>query len=218
MDEHEIRNLIKARNKIHKHAKNSDTPAAWAKVRAVRNKVTKQIHLAKHTYQNKLIQTVNSSNVSAKTWFKIAKQLTNKQSSQSIPTLFDTNFEATTGASKANLLNNYFSQQSNIDGKGHDLPPAVKQTDATLDSIVLTPTDVRDAISSIDPTKACGPDLISPKLLCEGTQELCVPLSFFLTNFSYTLIFLIVGNLAMLHPFLKRVILPNQVTTIRSLS
>ena len=98
---HEIRNHIKARDKIQKHAKNSDTQAAWAKF----NKVTKQIHLPKHTYQNKIIQTVNSSNVSVKKWFKIVKQLTNKQSSQSIRTLFDINFEATTDVSKANPLN-----------------------------------------------------------------------------------------------------------------
>ena len=200
----EIRNLIKARNKIHKHAKKSDTPAAWAKFRAARNKVTKQIHLAKHTYQNKLIQTVNSSNVSAKTWFKIAKQLTNKQSSQSIPTLFDTNFEATTDVSKANLLNIYFSQQSNIDDHGHDLPQAVKQTDATLDSIVLNPTDVRDAISSIDPTKACGPDLISPKLLREGTQELCVPLSTFFNKLLVHSYFPDCWKLASVTPVVKK--------------
>jgi len=41
----------------------------------------------------------------------------------------------------------------------------------------LTSQDVRDAISCIDPSKASGPDSISPKLIKEGKEELALALS-----------------------------------------
>ncbi len=47
----------------------------------------------------------------------------------------------------------------------------------SISTIFLTPQDVRGAISNIDPSKASGPDLISPRLLREGSEVLSHPLT-----------------------------------------
>ena len=49
----------------------------------------------------------------------------------------------------------------------------------TLNNLNISPQDVIDAISVMDSSKACGPDLISPRLLKEGANQLAIPLSTF---------------------------------------
>ncbi|XP_045166981.2 uncharacterized protein LOC123530276 [Mercenaria mercenaria] len=169
-----LRKLIRKRNKIHKRAKKSNTVESWATFRQVRNEVTNQIHKAKLDYQNELIEKVNSSNISAKSWFKTAKQLTHKQTSKTIPTLYEGNMEASTDQGKVELLNQY---------QNRPLPHSQMLTNSSLSNITVTPQDVKDALTLIDPSKASGPDLVSPKLLREGTSALSEPLSKFLTNY-----------------------------------
>ncbi len=80
---------------------------------------------------------------------------------------------------KWNFLNSFFSKQSTIDDSLHALPPSPQPTHPTLSNIKISPKDVTDAISMINVSKASGPDLISPRLLREGSLELSVPLSVF---------------------------------------
>ncbi|XP_053396163.1 uncharacterized protein LOC128556153 [Mercenaria mercenaria] len=163
-----IRKAIRKRKKLHKTAKRLNTEQAWTMFKTIRNEVTKLIRISKQNYQNKLIEQVNSNTITAKLWFKTAKKLTNKTTAQTIPTLQDQNTQASTDQEKTELLNHFFCSQSTIDDTNEILPPCPSSTTATLTNILITPTDVSDAISLIDPSKACGPDLISPKLLREG--------------------------------------------------
>ena len=146
-----------------------------------RNDVTREIRKAKTQYKNKLIDRINDKNISVKTWFKLSKQLMNKKGSSNIPTLVDESTEASTDLDKTNLLNKYFCKQSTIDDSGHNLPPTGQtvQLSKCINIINISPQDVQDAISTVDPSKACGPDLISPKLLREGSNELALPLSIY---------------------------------------
>ena len=85
----EIRRSIRQRKKLHKQAKQLNIDTAWQKFRIKRNEVTKLIRKYKNDYQTKLIEQMNDQNTSPKSWFKLAKSLTQKQTSQIIPTLFD---------------------------------------------------------------------------------------------------------------------------------
>ena len=80
------------------------------------------------------------------------------------------------------LLNSYLSKQSAIDTHQHPLFTDEKVPSSFLSEIYLTSQDVRDAISCIDPSKASGPDSISPNLVKEGKEELALPLSNYSTN------------------------------------
>ena len=169
----EIRKLIRTRKRLHKEAKRLNNVETWSKFREARNTVTKHIRKAKLNYQNKLVEIINSSSTSPKTWFKVAKRLTQKQTTCTIPTLYDNNMEASTDISKADLLNSYFSRQSTLDDHDQQLPHNITSIESTLSHLTITPCDVKDAISLIDSSKASGPDFVSPKLLCEGSTELC---------------------------------------------
>ena len=173
----EIRKLIRTRKRLHKEAKRLNNVETWSKFREARNTVTKHIRKAKLNYQNKLVEIINSSSTSPKTWFKVAKRLTQKQTTCTIPTLYDNNMEASTDISKAELLNSYFSRQSTLDDHDQQLPHNITSIESTLSHLTITPCDVKDAISLIDSSKASGPDFVSPKLLCEGSTELCTVLS-----------------------------------------
>ena len=109
----------------------------------------------------------------AKSFLKLNKQ------SNKIPTLLNQTIEASTDTAKATLFNDFFSQQSTVDDHNKNPPPTTDPPIATLSNIHITPQDVIDALSKVDPSKACGPDLISPRLLKEASHELSVPLSTF---------------------------------------
>ncbi|WAR30422.1 hypothetical protein MAR_032964, partial [Mya arenaria] len=48
-----------------------------------------------------------------------------------------------------------------------------------VNNIVISPQYVLEAITSFDPSKACGPDLVSPRLIGEGATFLATPLSIY---------------------------------------
>ncbi len=113
----------------------------------------------------------------------MAKQLTDKKGSSSqIPTLIENDFEAVTDIEKSDILNKYFCKQSTIDDSNHNLPEALQLPNYTLSTIAISPGDVLDALKLIDPTKACGPDLVSPRLLREAAHALSTPLATYFTR------------------------------------
>lgn len=171
-----LRQLIKQRQKLHKIAKRSNTEYAWSKFRKARNEATECLRKSKQEYNNKLIDKINSSNLSSKEWFKIAKQLTSKKSSSSIPPLIDNDQYIDDNDGKANVLNNYFCSQSTLDDSNQPPFDPIPTSNCSLTNISLSVQDVKDAVCSMDPNKASGPDLISPRLIREGIDALSVPL------------------------------------------
>jgi hypothetical protein len=130
-------------------------------------------------YQNKLIEKINSNNVNPKEWYKCSNILTKKQSSNSIPSLNYNNIIASSDQEKVEILNDFFSSQSKVDDKDSILPPLTETNIPSLSNINITQQDVLDSLSLIDPSKACGPDLVSPKLLREAAPVLASALAAF---------------------------------------
>ena len=79
------------------------------------------------------------------------------------------------GDQKAEVLNEFFIQQSTVDATIAHLPNFVVPNCDTLNEIVITQQDVIKAINEFDANKASGPDGISPKLIKEGKHELAYP-------------------------------------------
>jgi len=125
-----------------------------------RNEVTREIRYAKLNYQNKKIDQINSGNIHVKEWYKLTKQLFNKQSSTTIPTLKYEGKTASDDIDKVNLLNTVFCKQATIDSEPDDLPTNFPCADSRLLSFAISPQDVKDAVSVVDPSKACSPDMI----------------------------------------------------------
>ena len=79
-------------------------------------------------------------------------------------------------ADKTEVLNKFFVQQSTLDDANAPLPDFVPSDYDPLDRIIITDEDIIAAIRLLKPSKAPGPDLVSPKLIKEGAFQLVEPL------------------------------------------
>ena len=78
---------------------------------------------------------------------------------------------------KANTMNTFFTEQTLLDENQATLPQTVTNATHNLNSIIVTPEEVRDTFKSLPIGKAAGPDLINNRLLKEFAQPLALPLS-----------------------------------------
>ena len=167
----EIRKAMRKRTRLHKIAKRTNQPYHWERFRTARNHVTNLIHDAKLTYFNKLAENLKQGNISDKNWWKIAKRFISSNKDTTIPPLNRNNTNYTTPFDKANLLNEYFCEQSNVDDSNASLPP-FEPPRSNLDNITITNEDVLDVLKLLNTSKASGPDFVHAKLLKEGANIL----------------------------------------------
>lgn len=172
-----VKRQIRQRKRLFKIAKRKNTDTSWQKFRQKRNEVVATIRNAKKSYNDKLVTDLISNSTSSKKWFKLTSQLlTTNSDKKPIPFLETNDTIAETDSDKAEILNNFFTNQTKLDDSNSNLPLFQAPSHEILDSILITDEDVREAIGNLKPNKAPGPDLISPKLLKEGIQQLTVPL------------------------------------------
>ena len=76
-----------------------------------------------------------------------------------------------TDCQKAELLNTYFSSQTKVDDMNKP-SSNIKPAQHTLESIRISTQDILDVLRHLDVSKACGSDLISPRLLREDADFL----------------------------------------------
>ena len=98
------------------------------------------------------------------------------RTSDSIPILTMNHEVAETDLQKAEMLNSYFSSQTKVNDSNKPLS-YIEHAQHRLHSIILSTQDVLDVLRHLDVNKACGPDLISPRLLREGADILAHPFS-----------------------------------------
>ena len=145
------------------------------KFKKAKNEVTKLIRKSKSAYHNKIIEGLNSD-TNIKTWFKLAKQLTGKHQSGTIPTLVTNGTYIDSDQDMAEVLNSFFCSQSALDDQNKQ-PPPLPQPDTVQSSLNITTQAVTDAIKGMDAFKASGRDMVSPRLLREGVNTLAAPLA-----------------------------------------
>jgi hypothetical protein len=66
---------------------------------------------------------------------------------------------------KCALINDFFSEQSNLDDSNSTVPEPIDPLYDKLTQLHITETDIEDVLQLLDTTKATGPDLINPRLL-----------------------------------------------------
>ncbi|MES9994356.1 MAG: reverse transcriptase family protein, partial [Candidatus Thiodiazotropha sp.] len=120
-------------------------------------------------------------------WYKTtSKLLKSNDDTHIIPYLETQNNLTETETEIAQVLNTYFANQSSVDDTNAALPALEQPPYPLLSDIHISVDDVKDAICLLKPNKAPGPDLITPKLLKEGVNQLLAPLSY-LFNLSLSL-------------------------------
>ncbi|MEW8546463.1 MAG: reverse transcriptase family protein, partial [Candidatus Thiodiazotropha sp.] len=179
----EIRKLIRQRKRLHKRAKRIDTVQIWRKFRKLRNKIVKEIRSSKVNYENRISNLLKTNTQDTRTWWKLSKQVLKLDKKEdTIPSLYYNNNTYEDDADKAEIFNDYFISQSQLNDSGVTLPDLILPPYQLLESITISPQDVLDILKSLDITKASGPDQINPQLLKEASHELCIPLSIFFSR------------------------------------
>ena len=96
-----------------------------------------------------------------------------------IPTLNYKGSVMSDDATKATCFNNYFSSVFTSEDTGllPDLRSTIGWGSNLISSIDFTPDVVLDVLSSLDVSKACGPNLIPARLLKESADSICTSLA-----------------------------------------
>lgn len=96
-----------------------------------------------------------------------------------IPPLGDTdhNFNlAYEGTEKSEISNKYFCSISNINDANKDLPEFDDRCHDFHSQIIVSEQDVLDIISTLDPNKTVGQDIVSNRMLLAVRNEISKPL------------------------------------------
>ena len=178
-----IKTLMRRRRRLYNKLKKTNSLHFWNQFKILRNKTTDLIRKSKQDYFDKLENILTHGNFNSKQFWKTSKQLLKLgKSSQSIPTLYHNNKYAETELQKANMLNDYFSSQAVVNDDNNTLPPPKPILHDRLEILEITPESVKDVLDGLDVDKACGPDLMSPRLLKEGSSVLAQPYSIVYTS------------------------------------
>ena len=126
------------------------------------------LEAAKLAYANKTKESITFQKLGSRDFWRIANSVLNKGKS-AIPPLFNGPEVLSSASDKAKFFAENFSKNSNLDGTGISLPVFPTRTNLRLHNISETPKMVEKVITSLDLSKASGPDFIPVVVLknCE---------------------------------------------------
>ena len=159
----------KVKRLFHK-AKKSKSTEHWEDYKKERNNYQSELDDAEETYKKSKAESLVKSR-NTKEWWGTVKDMLGRGGQDTYPTMHNSseNTFVSDNKSKADLFNSFFLSHSNIDTSHAELPAdEVFQNAPFLENIVTTEAEVADLLKCIDPTKATGPDGISPRLLKEA--------------------------------------------------
>ena len=178
----QIKRLIRKRKRAYRNAKRTQNPSDWYKFKQYRNKVISAIRESKQALNDHLAEKLKSSNLSSKQWWSILKSFISSKSNSSIPPLEKDGIVYADDIEKANILNDFFRDQTLLNDENVELPDIIPYpVNETFCSLTLTPEEVETTctLKALPVCKATGPDGISNRMLQEISREISVPLTAF---------------------------------------
>ena len=171
-----IKYLIRRRKRAYRKAKRTDLHWHWHKFRQLRNKVTKLIRDSKTMCNERIANKLKSETLSSKDWWTTLKSVISPNSKCSVPPLQTNGMTVSDELEKANVLNDFFRDQTLVDDTNVDLPVIDQYVfHSYFSSLQLTPSEVETVLKSLPIGKAAGPDGINNRILRELAVELSVP-------------------------------------------
>jgi len=119
----EIKLKIRKRKRAYRKAKTTNSTSNWTRFCVLRNDVVSLVRLAKSNYYDSLAFKLKSNNYSSRDWWKVLKSFLTVNVSKTLPPLVNIAGELVFDElQKAEVLNNFFAQQTSLDESGHVLP------------------------------------------------------------------------------------------------
>ena len=139
-----IHYLINGRDCLYRKYKKSKSENNHILLKQSRVEVRTAINIAKSAYFSKLTAQMSDPETASKTYHKLCKRFMFGKSQAAIPPFIDRGKVFSDSESKANLLNDFFSQNSNLgpEPEGFALPPVQIRLPPHLSTIEFTPTKV----------------------------------------------------------------------------
>ena len=172
----EIRRLIRKRKRAYKKAKRTNFHDHWVKFKHLRNRVIDRIRDSKQSLKKKISDKLKTGTLSSRDWWRTLKTVISPNSKSSVPPLEKDGIIYDDDTDKANVLNDFFRDQTLVDDHGVELPPLDNYNVLSeLSSLQITPNEVESVLKSLPLGKASGPDGINNRVLRELSRELSVP-------------------------------------------
>ena len=173
----ELRQNIRKRDRLFRQAQRGQRKGdnahdmdslLWNKWKRQRNFVSALNKRLRDNYIETKAKTLVEYKHDPFTYHKVLKSLIGRKHQKDIPTLEIDNGDLVTDEThKANILNDHFVSQTNLDTDGLQLPPDIVDDGQTprLRHIHVTGRQVLKALNSLDAHKSTGPDNVPTKLL-----------------------------------------------------
>lgn len=164
-------------NRLFRKYKRNHSRDTYNRFKQARNDVTNLIRKSKQNHIASLANKLKTTNLSVQDYWKTLKAFIKPSNTSTIPPLLNDNVYISEDSEKANLLNDYFVEQTMIDDQSATLPSAINSNTPTLNSIQITVNEVEDTLKSLKLGKASGPDNLNNRILKELAEPLSKPLS-----------------------------------------
>ncbi|MEW8542945.1 MAG: endonuclease/exonuclease/phosphatase family protein, partial [Candidatus Thiodiazotropha sp.] len=172
----DIKRQIRKRKRLYKRAKGTNDPDLWRKFKKLRNETFDLIRKTKQLHIKNLADKLKSETQCTKNWWSTLKKFINPSTTSTIPPLQVNDNVLTEDEDKANLLNDYFRDQTIINDDNIEVP-IINDYNliSRLNRIILTPDEVKIVLKSLPLGKASGPDGVNNRILKELADILSLP-------------------------------------------
>ena len=178
----EIKNLIKRKNWLFQCQRKSGN-LDYASLNSITQDISNAVNSSELKYHERLALNLNDPKTAPKTYWKIFKTFINGTKIPLIPPLLVGNQLITDFLVKANLFNDYFSQQYMTVDNGSSIPPNITfATEQKLSTLEFCTDDIVKIIKSLDPNKAHGHDEITIRMIKLCSTSISKPLSILFRN------------------------------------
>ena len=170
-----IKNKVKRKLKLYKKWKETSNIADKKKFKEIQAEIFKLVNEAKLAHHQKVCDQLNRPENEHIFWSTI-KRLTNNKKMANIPPLEEGTNIISDFSEKTKIFNEYFSLQCQPFNYEVPLPAFVPKTDAKIENVEISTTQIVNLIHKLNPKKANGPDDISANMLKICPTEVAIPL------------------------------------------
>ena len=123
-----------------------------------------------------VVNKLKSNTISSRDWWTTLKTVIAPNTFTSIPPLQNHDSVSHDDLDKANILNDFFRDQTAIDESNAVLPQLDPYTvNSNMYSLHFSPAEIESVVKSLKTGKATGPDGVNNRILRELSKELAVP-------------------------------------------
>ena len=172
-----LKTAIKRNTRVYrKWAKKGRNENDRENVRKSQNDTNKLIKDAKQSYYDKLGEKLSDPQIGAKHFWNAFHRISNRTKKTNIPPIILNDKYISNFRDKANIFNDYFSDQCNILDNDSTLPDIEYKTTASTNHVNISVEKIINIISKMNPKKGGGHDGISITMLQLCISEVAIPL------------------------------------------